>query len=347
MKTGVTMESRPKLRAWRQAPPSETSPDLPRPTGDLARYLAEAERAPEAHFARNSHSFSFAARLFPADARRSVTRLYAFCRTTDDLVDRGLRGEASADELDTWEDLARRAHAGQTTGIGFLDEIMGQSAEAGVPFELIAELIAGVRSDMGPVELQTFEELRHYCYRVASAIGIWMTRLFGQRDPWLLERAEMLGYALQLTNILRDVGEDLAMDRVYLPREALERHGLSRRDLEAMAAGAPISAAYRQLIDEMMDTAEGCYALAFEAMPHLPAFYARPVAAAAEIYRGILREIRRNDYDNLRRRAVTSDVAKPYLAARGLVRLWWPGRPARAHAAESVSLPLRAFTGSR
>lgn len=316
---------------------------------DLARFIAEAERAPEAYFALNSRSFSFAARLFPDAARQAVTRIYAFCRTTDDLVDARMKAgdpEAAAAQLDIWEALAREAWQGRATGIGFLDQVMAESAEAGVPFELIADLIAGVRTDIGAVEVESFEDLRRYCYCVASVIGIWMTRLFGVREPWLIERAEMLGYALQLTNILRDVGEDLAMDRIYLPREALTRHGLTRRDLEAMAAGAPITSAYRGLMEEMMATAEHCYDLAFESMPHLPAFYARPVAAAAEIYRGILGELRRSGYDNFRQRAVTGRLAKPRLAARGLARLWWPmarNRPA----VELDARPLGAFTSFR
>ena len=329
------------------------SPGAPLPASlagsDLARFIAEAERAPEAYFALNSRSFSFAARLFPAEARQAVTRIYAFCRTTDDLVDARMKAgdpEAATAQLDAWEALARQAWQDQPTGIGFLDQVMAESAAAGVPFELIADLIAGVRSDIGAVEVESFEDLRRYCYCVASVIGIWMTRLFGVREPWLIERAEMLGYALQLTNILRDVGEDLAMDRVYLPREALARHGLTRRDLEAMAAGAPISGAYRALMEEMMATAEHCYGLAFESLTQLPAFYARPVAAAAEIYRGILGELRRGGYDNFRQRAVTGRLAKPRLAARGLARLWWPA----GHSQPAVELdarPMGGFTSLR
>ncbi len=295
---------------------------------DLPGWLAEAEASPAAFFKVNSRSFSFAARLFPAGQRRLVELVYAFCRCTDDLVDSRVAAgepELAAAQLDVWEQMARGAYNGCPSGIAFLDEIMGESARAGVPFELIAELIAGVRSDLGPVAMADWESLRRYCYQVASVIGIWMTRLFGVQDPWLLARAETLGYALQLTNILRDVGEDLAMDRVYLPQELLARHGLGRADLEAMAAGGPIVPAYRALMVEMVAVAESCYGLASAAVPHLPHFYARPVAAAAAIYRGILDALRRNGYDNFRRRARTHAWEKPLLATAGL---WRAHRPA-------------------
>jgi phytoene synthase len=292
----------------------------------LREVAALIQESPERFFAENSRSFSFAARLFPPDQRRKVTLVYAFCRVTDDIVDEHMRKgevEEAGAELRAWESLARQAYAGQTTGITFLDEIMRISADAEVPFSLIEALIEGVRSDMGPVEMETWEDLRAYCYRVASVIGLWITQLFGLRDPQILERAEMMGYALQLTNILRDVGEDLGLDRVYLPRELLEAHGLCRADLEAMKAGEQsLSPAYREMVEATMDVAENCYALAFEALAHLPGFYARPMAAAATIYHGILTEIRHNTYDNLKLRAHTSSAAKVTLASRGLRRLY-------------------------
>lgn len=325
----------------------------------LQALIAEAAASPEDYFARNSRSFSFAARLFPAEARRDITQVYAFCRLTDDLVDlrtESGRPDQARAELEAWERMAGWSYLGEPSGVDFLDEIMARSAEAGVPFAWIEELIAGVRSDLGSVEIQDWEDLRRYCYRVASVIGLWISRLFGVEEPWLLERAEMLGYAMQLTNILRDVGEDLRMDRVYLPREALRRHGLHRRDLQAMAdGGAPISPSYRALQLEMMVTAERCYELAFEAMPYLPAFYARPVSAAAEIYRGILGRLQAQGFDNLNRRARTHDLAKPWLATRGLARLGWPLRRPRAQVAPAparldplpLPLHLQAFTGQR
>lgn len=293
--------------------------------------LAQAERSPERYFAENAKSFAFAARLFPPEPRRQVAQVYAFCRATDDLADGGVTADraSAARLLDAWLASAARSYAGEASGIRFLDEAMAASAEAGVPFDLIADLVTGVRQDLEPVAIETWSELHLYCYRVAGAIGIWLTRLFGLKDPWLLDRAEALGHGMQLTNILRDVGEDLALGRVYLPREQLERYGLGAGDLRAMRDGAPIGPAYARLVEDLMARADRHYALAREAMPRLPGFYARPVAVAAEVYRGIHADIRRRGYDNLRQRACTGGPAKLRLAARGLWQLYVPAAAPR------------------
>lgn len=291
--------------------------------------LERVEQSPGAFFASHSKSFAFAARFFPPDRRRQVAQVYAFCRTADDLADGSVtRDPADAEALlQAWLAAANRAYTGDATGIGFLDEVMADTARAGVPFGVVAELVEGLRTDFGPVAMADWGELHRYSYRVAGVIGIWLTRLFGVHDPWVLDRAEALGHALQLTNILRDVGEDLAMERIYLPRCAMHRNGVRRTDLEAMAAGAPITAGYRALIEETMAVADRYYAQAYEGMARLPAFYARPVAVAAGVYHGIHAEIRSAGYDNLRRRARTSAAAKPVLAARGLWRLQQAGGP--------------------
>jgi phytoene synthase len=148
-----------------------------------------------------------------------------------------------------------------------------------------------------------------------------MTRLHGHHDPRLLQRAERMGHAMQLTNILRDVGEDLRAGRLYLPSDRMEAHEVTEDDLRAAQAGAPLPAGYRALIEELMGCAESDYAAGLEALRELPPAFARPVAVAAHVYRGIHAEIRRHGYDNLRRRAYTGPLAKARLAARALVEL--------------------------
>jgi hypothetical protein len=176
-------------------------------------------------------------------------------------------------------------------------------------------------------------ELRRYTYRVASVVGLWITELFGIRDPWFLERAASLGHAMQLTNILRDVGEDVRAGRVYLPATWLKAYGLGLEDLERMAAGAPVTSSYRKLVERLLRVAEAEYDHAAPAIPLLPAFYRRPVAVAADVYRGIHGGIRSNDYDNFRLRAHTSLPRKLVLGASAL----WKSR-----------IPtLRASAGSR
>jgi 15-cis-phytoene synthase len=155
------------------------------------------------------------------------------------------------------------------------------------------------------------------------------------RQPEVLERAASLGHAMQLTNILRDVGEDWRAGRLYLPAELLARHGLAEADLAAMHDGVrPIDPRYRALLGELMEEAEQEYTRAFAAIPSLPPAFQGPVAVAARVYRGIHAEIRRRGYDNLRRRAHTSTAAKLGLAARAL----WDLREARS-VYRAIALP--------
>jgi phytoene synthase len=150
-------------------------------------------------------------------------------------------------------------------------------------------------------------------------VGGWLTELFGIRDPWVLDRAFALGQAMQLTNILRDVGEDLRMGRLYLPEDLMAHYGIDRDLLEAKARnGSPAFPGYQRLVEALIAEAESDYELAFEAIPALPSFFQGPVAVAASVYRGIHEEIRRNGYDNLSRRARTSFPRKMVLGAQGL-----------------------------
>jgi 15-cis-phytoene synthase len=265
----------------------------------------------------HARSFRLAARLFPSDRRAQVVGVYAWCRYTDELVDGAALPPAELEaRLDAWLDLSRRAYQGERTGNELADRVMGEMRVADVPFAYAAELIEGMRMDVHRVEYGTLSELRMYTYRVASVVGLWLTELFGVRDPWMLDRAAALGHAMQLTNILRDVGEDLGRGRLYLPTAWLSAHGLSRADLERMLeAGAP-DAAYGELIERLLRVAEEEYALAEPAIDRLPGFYRRPVRVASALYRGIHLQIRRNGYDNLTRRAHTSLTDKVWLGLR-------------------------------
>ena len=183
------------------------------------------ERVPAAgewrgYMARNSRSFSFAARFFPAEAGERVARVYAWCRVTDDLVDRAEgEGEAALDAvLDEWVELSRRAWDGGATGLELLDRTMGEMASAAVPFSYAAELVEGMRMDLRRESYPTLDRLRVYTHRVAGVVGLWITELSGVRDQATLRRAAALGHAMQLTNILRDVGRTGARGASTCPR---------------------------------------------------------------------------------------------------------------------------------
>ncbi|MEZ4414493.1 MAG: squalene/phytoene synthase family protein [Gemmatimonadota bacterium] len=306
-------------------------PDVAAPRGLIVGTVRASAAIPSRMLARgdsrsallraHSQSFWLASRLFPREVRHRVAGVYAYCRMTDDLVDQAdpARKQETRADLDAWLVLSEDAFRGARTGCALLDQVMGDMRAAAVPFQYVEDLIAGMRMDLEDRTYATMGELRVYTYRVASVVGGWLTELFGVHDRWTLSRAAALGHAMQLTNILRDVGEDLRAGRIYLPTAALSYHGLGRDDLWAMAEGRQsIDHRYRQLMQELMAIAEADYAAAFEAIPRLPTFAQRPVAAAARIYMGIHAAIRRNGYDSLTRRAFTGWATKVRLARTGL-----------------------------
>jgi 15-cis-phytoene synthase len=277
-----------------------------------------------ASLARYARSFSFAARWFPRAERRRTADVYAVCRFTDEIADRATANPdpaVTAAMLDAWRRTCRDAYDGVTTGFAFIDRAMTDAHRSGVSFDLFEDLVAGVAMDTRITRYETYEDLSVYTYRVASVVGIWMTRLFGVPDAYVLERAASLGHAMQLTNILRDVGEDLDRGRVYIPMRVLRDHDVSIDDLHAMRAGAAILPAWSAVVREVMRRADAEYERAFEAVPALPLFFQRPVAVAANVYRGIHREILLNGCDTFTRRAYTSAARKAGLAFSALVRL--------------------------
>lgn len=296
---------------------------------DPVRHVADAARGigPESawptYFGHHSKSFRFAAWLFPGPQRRAISGVYAFCRFTDDLVDETEADVAVARErVEAWRTLARTAYDGDETGIPLLDVVMGRMAQAGAPFHYVDDLLDGVAMDLEPLNFETLDDLYVYTYRVAGVVGGWITEQFGLHDPDLLSRAYSLGHAMQLTNILRDVGEDWRRDRLYLPRRLLDEYGVGIEVVGRVASdGGPVPAAYGDLIESLILVADHHYSRAIEAIPRLPRYYARPVAVAARVYQGIHDVIRDNHYDNGRLRAYTTLWQKLRLGWAGLREL--------------------------
>ena len=270
------------------------------------------------YFAKNSRSFRFASGFFPSGQQERVSRVYAYCRFTDDIVDDSSIDRLTAGSLlDEWIDLSRRSYFGSPSGVSFLDLVMSEMSSASVPFTYVEELAEGMRMDLRGERYESMAELRRYTYRVASVVGLWISELFGVHDPLVLKRAESMGHAMQLTNILRDVGEDLAVGRLYLPADLMRKHNVTESQL---VSGVTLGG-YAALIEEMIEGAESAYSAGMEGIPDLPASLRFPISVAAYVYRGILAEIRRNGYDNLTLRAKTSGPRKAVLATRALFDL--------------------------
>lgn len=165
----------------------------------------------------------------PTDRRRDALLFYRFCRTIDDIADDECRTVAEKEDL-----LGRWLEA---VGAGLPSDLECMIERHGVERRLLAEIIKGCASDIRPRSFQTFDDLEAYCWQVACAVGLVSVQIFGCSDPRSETYAEHLGHALQLTNILRDVGEDARLGRIYLPLEDLERHGVDPSQLLALAPG--------------------------------------------------------------------------------------------------------------
>lgn len=266
---------------------------------------------------RHAKSFYFASFPLPLEKRRAAYAIYAFCRHADDLVDEAGPGAdvaASVKELELTFDAI--------TGEGKRDwpfaEAFAEAVERfGLAKEPFAELVEGVGRDQGRVRMANWEELRDYCYHVASVVGLVLCPVFGLSDPSGRERAFDLGIAMQLTNILRDVGEDLERDRIYLPGDELANHGLD----EAYLRRRRPDEAWTRFLARQIERARTFYARADEGIPLLANDGSRlTVRLMRDIYADILDQLEKIGGDSLNRRAYTPFARKVRLAASAWLR---------------------------
>ncbi len=183
-------------------------------------------------------NFYYSFLLLPATKRRAIKDVYAFCRLLDDIVDEDQTGRDPQAELQAWRDEIESCYAGcPMTDFG--ERLLNSIVEFDLPKQAFLDLIDGMEMDLKWHSYQTFSDLREYCYRAASTVGLICIEIFGYESPRTREYAVNLGLALQLTNILRDLKEDVARGRIYIPIEDLERFGYSQEDLRAGIYNAP------------------------------------------------------------------------------------------------------------
>jgi 15-cis-phytoene synthase len=271
------------------------------------------------YLARHSHSFRYAAHFLPPPYDSRIADIYAFCRFTDDLVDRAdsVDGVTLELRLNEWKGLAWLAYNGITTDLPMLDQPLGEMGRLNIPFRYASELIDGVRMDLTLHRYTSWQDLQVYTYRVAGVVGQWLTELVGIHDPKILNYAADLGHAMQLTNILRDVGEDSRSGRIYLPLSHLAKHQVSPFDVARCALGVhSVPETWPKLIEEVMALAEAKYQSALKGIPHLPEFFQKPILTATLVYRDIHRSLRNNGYDNFTQRAYTGKLRKVFLGLK-------------------------------
>jgi phytoene synthase len=234
--------------------------------------------------------------------------MYALCRHIDDEVDElEVRDEGQARAaVSRWREELDAVYRGQTARSPVLVAWGDMLARYAVRQELPLELMRGVLMDTYKKRYESWDELRVYCWRVASVVGLMSSEIFGYSAPETLRYAESLGLAMQLTNILRDVGEDFRMGRVYLPREDLARFGVGEDDLERGRVGE----GFRALMRFEIARARQLYREAEKGIPLLERDARFTVLLAARLYARILDEIERADFDVFKRRAHLSLFAK-------------------------------------
>jgi phytoene synthase len=262
-------------------------------------------------------NFYHAFRLLPAAQRRAMCALYAFMRVADDLTD---GPEAAAEKslaLDDW----RRQLDSALAGVYHhpLHPAFHHTVEHyGIPRRYLGEVLDGVGMDLDTNRYDTFADLYRYCYRVASAVGLACIHIWGFREDRAMPYAESAGIALQLTNILRDLGEDAGRGRVYLPREDLERFGYSVADLKQGRCNGP----FRDLMHFQVERARSYYDGAAPLADLLAPAGRSVFLVMLRTYRGLLEAIVRRDYDVFSHRVRLSRLRKLWLAAKVLPLRW-------------------------
>lgn len=266
---------------------------------------------------RSASNLALAFILLPPARRRAMAALYAFCRQVDDVADDPAVPPAERRRaLAAWRADLRRAAAGETPRLPVLRELQVHLVTYQLPLDLFDEVLAGCEMDLELSRYPDWPELDLYCHRVAAAVGLLSIRIFGCRHPHSADYAEALGRAFQLTNILRDVREDAARGRIYLPQTELARHGVT----EAEILEGRYSARFRALAESVAARARAYYA---RAAARLPADDRRALIAAelmGAVYWNLLRRLAARGFDVFTGpRARLSRATKLYLTAR----TWW------------------------
>ena len=277
-------------------------------------------------FVTRARTFGFAARFLPPARRQAATALYAFCRVIDDLADE-LPPEEAVPALNEWVIWLRGAAAGQTPpppssdpGGALSDAVLALQRDHDLQVRYLVELAEGAQRDATRDGIEDFPELREFCYRMAGTVGLAMCAVLGANGPAARRCAERLGIAMQLTNVLRDVGEDLGRGRVSLPRDELRRFGVAR---EALAQHA-VDERFEALMRFQVARARAYYATGTPGIFLLPRECRLGILVASRLYAAILTQIERQKYDVFSRRASTSTADKALTAARAYLALTVP-----------------------
>lgn len=264
------------------------------------------------HYAK---SFYFSSLVLPKEKRNAAYAVYAFCRYADNITDiSGYESEEFLESkinllLETLNEVYRQAEAGS----GNISDFTLTVKKYGIPRIYFRELVEGIKTDIRKKKYYNFDELDVYCYKVASVVGLIMTKIFGYTDPKALDYAVMLGKAMQLTNILRDIPDDYSMGRIYLPKDELDSFGYSEKDI----MNKVIDDRFRAFMAFQINRAREYYAEAEKGIGMLINDGSRStVKMMSKIYAGILNEIENNNYDIYSKRHYVSTFSKVMMSLK-------------------------------
>ncbi|GAB4339787.1 MAG: presqualene diphosphate synthase HpnD [Calditrichia bacterium] len=259
---------------------------------------------------KSKSNFYYAFSVLPKEKREAIYTLYSFCRETDDIADSDIDPRQKKTTLDRWEEELYRQF-NQQSSTRFLT-LWKMAEKFRIPVDYFLELIKGVRMDLANECFHTIDDLIRYCYRVASVVGLMSIQIFGYRDERVKEYAVNLGIALQLTNIIRDVGVDADMGRVYLPMEDLKKFGLTPEDI----LNKRKTEAFTRLMQYESQRAREFYLKADHSLPGRERRNMIPSQIMRNIYHHLLQVLEKKQFDVLHGKTEIPNFVKVSIAFR-------------------------------
>jgi phytoene synthase len=264
---------------------------------------------------RSGSSFTSSFRFLPVDRRRAMTALYAFCREVDDVVDECSDANVARTTLNWWRNEVTAIYAGKPSHpvcLALADVVR----QFNLPQEHFLEIIDGMEMDLDQPRYADFKSLQLYCYRVASVVGLLSVEIFGYADRQTLKYAHDLGIAFQLTNIIRDVGEDARRNRIYLPMDEMQQFGVTAADI----LNGRETENFHKLMAFQVERARRYYRQAFEHLPTVDRKAQRTGLIMAAFYQAVLNEVERSGCHVLKERVSLTPTYKLWLALKAWLR---------------------------
>lgn len=259
--------------------------------------------------AASGSSFYYAFLFLPAPKRAAITAFYAFCREVDDVVDEATDHGVAATKLAWWQAEVAKSFAGQATH-PVMKALMAVASDFRIEQRHLQAVIEGCQMDLSQTRYLDYPGLARYCHLVAGVVGEVAAQIFGQTQPQTTPYAHTLGQALQLTNILRDVGEDAMRGRIYLPINDMQQFGVSAQDI----LNRSYSDKFTALMQFEAQRAHGLYDQALALLPAADRRAQKPGLMMASIYRALLREIEADGFKVLHQRISLTPLRKLWLA---------------------------------